>query len=79
MGPIWAHMGPNPDLSVYFLFIFFSPIDESVRYGDHTCPIRSGLGPIWALMGPYMGPCGPLWAHMGPYGALMGPPGQDRT
>ena len=26
-------------------------------------------GPIWALMGPYMGPYGPIWA-------LMGPPGQ---
>ena len=31
--------------------------------------IQSGLGPIWALMGPYMGPYGPMWA-------LMGPPGQ---
>ena len=25
---------------------------------------RSGLGPIWALMGPYMGPCGPIWAFL---------------
>ena len=40
-------------------------------------PVRvgalSGLGPIWALMGPYMGPYEPLWAHiwahMGPYGS----------
>ena len=37
--------------------------------------LRSGLGPIWAHMGPY----GPLWALMGSYGPLwahMGPPGQ---
>ena len=38
--------------------------------------VRSGLGPIWALMGPYkplwalMAPYGPIWAHMGPDGPI---------
>ena len=38
---------------------------------------QSGVGPIWALMGPYVGLYGPLWAYiwahiwanMGPYGS----------
>ena len=41
-------------------------------WGPVRVGARSGLGPIWAHMGPY----GPIWAHMGPYGAHMGPPGQ---
>ena len=37
---------------------------------------RSGLGPIWAHMGPYGPIYGPIWAHVGPYGPIwahMGP------
>ena len=48
-------------------------------WGPVRVGARSGLGPIWALMGPYMGSYGPIWALLGPYGpiwALMGPPGQ---
>ena len=37
-------------------------------WGPVPVGARSGLGPIWALMGPYMGPYGPIWAHVGPYG-----------
>ena len=34
-------------------------------WGPVRVGARSGLGPIWALMGPYMGPCGPLWVRSG--------------
>ena len=42
-------------------------------WGQVRVGALSGLGPIWTLMGPYMGPDGPLWAHIW---ALMGPLGQ---
>ena len=64
-------------------------------WGPVRVGARSGLGPIWALMGPYgpiwalmgpygplwalMGPYEPIWAHLGPFGAHMDPPGQVRT
>ena len=35
-------------------------------WGPVRVGARSGLGPIWALMGPY----GPIWALMGPYGPI---------
>ena len=50
-------------------------VDRCVDRKSKQEETLSGLGPIWAHMGPYgplwahMGPCGPLWAiraHMGP-------------
>ena len=50
---------------------------KGVKYKNESINVaRSGLGPIWAHMGPqgpygpiraHMGPQGPVWAHMGPY------------
>ena len=76
--PIWARMGPpgpthHPKP--------FQKLHQNAGPGSGLGPFRvgarSGLGPIWALMGPYMGPYGPLWAHIwahiwahvGPYGS----------
>ena len=39
-GPIWAHMGPNPENCI-FCFLNFSRSS------------RARAGPIWAYMGPY--------------------------
>ena len=33
-------------------------------------PLLYCYAPLWALMGPYIGPYGPMWALMGPYGPL---------
>ena len=66
----------------------YSPINPFVSpptgpgWGPVRVGARSGLGPIWAHMGPYGPIYGPMWAHMGPYGPMwahMGPYGPSWT
>ena len=97
-GSIRAHMVPcwvqkNRVLTQHLLIDSLAAPDKppcrkrhiagpSPGWGPVRVGARSGLGPIWALMGPYMGPYGPIWAHVGPYGpiwALMGPYGPSWT
>ena len=75
MGPIWAHMGPNPDWAPTRT----GPLEDMRTYVEHksgrkTLTQKEGLldrglsqrfcrGPGW-------GPYGPIWALMVPY---MGP------
>ena len=43
-------------------------------WGPVRVGARSGLGPIWAHVGPYR----PLWAHMGPIWVLLDSSGHDQ-
>ena len=85
MGPIWAHMGPNPDRTGMETYtdlyenqqhiLRCTKILDGAQSGLGPSPGWGPYGPIWALMGPY----GPLWALMGPYGPIWGPYGSSWT
>ena len=65
-GPIWAHMGSSGPI--------WGPYGpKRALYEPTICGptrARSGLGPIWALMGPYVSILDSTWIHMaGPWRA----------